>query len=239
MAIVVGAARGIGAAVVWELAARGRSIVGVDVLPDVVGTVADATSDGTALVGDATDDAVVTAALDAADQLPGRLDCLVYLAFRQENVPLTQMSDEDWDRAHAVTVRAAWRWSTAFASRISGPGSIVLVASVHAFRAFPGFAAYGATKAAQVSLARSLAVELGAEKIRTNVVAPGLIAVERNQHRWNDEEAAQAAARLNPLGRLGQPEDVARVVAFLASSDADFVNGACVTVDGGRSAGGW
>ncbi|WP_165367364.1 SDR family NAD(P)-dependent oxidoreductase [Phytoactinopolyspora endophytica] len=227
IAIVVGAARGIGAAVAAELSGRGRAVVGVDVHPEMSPAVR------VPVVGEATDPGTRDAAFDAARRLPGRLDSLVYLAFVQEKSPITDVarSIDLWRRTSDVIVEGALRWAGEFADRASGPASIVLVSSVHAHRVAPEESAYAAAKAALESLCRSLTVELGGSGIRCNAVAPGFIAVERNRPSWETD-----LAQRNPLRQRGRPEDVGRVVAFLTSEDAAFVNGTCLAVDGGWSA---
>ncbi|NEE04392.1 SDR family NAD(P)-dependent oxidoreductase [Phytoactinopolyspora halotolerans] len=231
IAVVVGAARGIGAAVAVELSRHGRTVVGVDVHPEMSSAVA------VPVVGDAADPGTRAAAFDAVADLPGRLDALVYLAFVQERTPIADAGRtvELWRRTSEVIVAGALGWAGEFAEHASGPASIVLVSSVHAHRVAPEESAYAAAKAALESLCRSLAVELGGSGIRCNAVAPGFIAVERNRPSWESERTT-GESRRNPLGRLGQPEDVARVVTFLASEDAGFVNGTCLVVDGGWSA---
>ncbi len=237
--VVVGAGRGIGAAVASAFAADGAAVVLVDHRSDVT-TRADQLGGGSvAVVGDGSDPEVVEQAFHSAVRV-GRLSTLVYAAAHQRPAPVLSLTPQEWDRAHDVGVKGAWlaagRFTAALRRHGGGPASIVMVASVHAYQAYPRDAAYGTAKAALVGLTRSLAAELGPLGIRCNAVAPGFIAVERNRDAWAlPEQAARHAAR-NPLRRLGRPEDVARVVGFLASGDAAHVNGVCLLVDGGELA---
>ncbi|TDE10949.1 SDR family NAD(P)-dependent oxidoreductase [Jiangella asiatica] len=239
--VVVGAGGGIGAAVVSAFAAGGAAVVLVDQRSDVAARAADLGGTSAAVVGDGSDPEVLERAVDSAAGA-GRLTTLVYAVAYQRPASVLDLTSQEWDRAHDVAVKGAWLAAGRFASAVrqqrGGPASIVMIASIHAYQAYPRDAAYGTAKAALVGLTRSLAVELGPLGIRCNAVAPGFIAVERNREAWRrPEQAARHAAR-NPLRRLGRPEDVAGVVTFLASDDAAHVNGVCLLVDGGELAAG-
>jgi NAD(P)-dependent dehydrogenase (short-subunit alcohol dehydrogenase family) len=193
------------------------------------------------VVGDATDPATVGAAMSAARATGRPVTALAYVAFAQPNGPLVEASMDDFDRAYRAGPLGAWQWSVAFAAAVppDQPAAIALIGSVHALRAVPGSSAYAMAKSALHALGRALAVELGPRGIRANVVAPGYIAVERNARlRATAEGRAELEAR-NPLGILGRPEDVAAAVSFLCSDQARFVNGVCLSVDGGSAAAGW
>lgn len=236
--MVIGAARGIGAATARSLARGGDPLVAVDIRPDVRELLAELPAGSTVVVGDAAEEETLEKAIGAAIASGHPLRTLAYLAFHQPDAAITDLSIAEWDRTHEVTVKSAWRAALRFASAVpdGSAASIVLVGSVQALHALPGNAAYATAKAALHALSRALAVELGPRGIRCNVVAPGMIGVERNAWRRASPEHAQALAAVNPLRRLGRPEDVAEVIAFLASNAAAFVNGACIVVDGGRSA---
>ena len=158
----------------------------------------------------------------------GRLDVLVNNAGVTVSKPALELDADDFDRIFGVDVKGAFFLVLAAAKRMreQGGGSIVNVTSVHEHVPRPGLALYAGAKAALGMITRSLALELGPEGIRVNAVAPGAIATERN-------EEAQALAGEIPLGRAGEPAEVAAVVSFLASEQASYVTGASYLVDGG------
>jgi hypothetical protein len=155
----------------------------------------------------------------------GGIDALVNNAGVTVAKPALELTAEDFDSIFSIDVRAAFLLSQHAARRMAAGGSIVNVTSVHEHVPRAGFALYAAAKAALGMLTRGLALEL-APTIRVNAVAPGAIATERN------EEADALAAEI-PLGRPGDPAEVASVVAFLLSDDARYMTGASVVVDGG------
>ena len=234
-AVVTGAAQGIGAAVVTELLARGATVVGVDLAEP---SRAD-DADFVAVRGDVTDPAVLDTAFEAAGELdgPGGAQILIQSAFGGTPAPLDGQPELEWERMLHVVLTAARRFDTAFFRQTgSDGGSIVHIASPHAFGAVPGYSAYAAAKAGLLALTRAAAVEFGPRGVRCNAVAPGFVPVERNRHVWSDPDVAASMLRASPLGRFPEPAEIARAVGFLASSESSFVNGACLAVDGGMTA---
>ncbi len=168
----------------------------------------------------------------------GQLDVVVNNAFWEEQASLTELSDSGWDRTVAVTLSAAMAIARSALPHLKDSGgAIVNVASGHAVASAPRFAAYESAKGGLAALTRSIAVEYGCWGVRCNVVSPGLVLSERVEQWWSASADRQRAMSASiPLGRPGRPEEIARVITFLASEEASFVNGAFVAVDGGTTA---
>ncbi|MFO6453071.1 MULTISPECIES: SDR family NAD(P)-dependent oxidoreductase [unclassified Aeromicrobium] len=176
------------------------------------------------------------AATDAIAWL-GALDSVVSNAGIILSGPLTELSVEDWDLAFNVNTRAAWLLGrVCHDSLAEGGGSMVIVASLAATAATGGMGAYSPSKAAVRMLSIQLAREWGGDGIRVNCVSPGSTATGLTSNIFADSAVREARAATIPLGRIGEPEDVADVIAFLIGPDARFVTGADVAVDGGWGA---
>ncbi|MCL6637071.1 MAG: 3-oxoacyl-ACP reductase FabG [Alicyclobacillus sp.] len=243
VAVVTGGARGIGAATAVRLAEEGAQIAVFD-LPDVactatVAAVQAAGSTALAVPCDVTDRQQVDAAFQQVVETWGKVDVLVNNAGIVRDNLLFKMTDEDWESVVAVHLRgaflctrAAQRWMVA-----QRWGKVVNVSSTSAL-GNRGQANYAAAKAGLQGLTRTLAMELGPFNINVNAVAPGFIETEMTRATATrlgltmDEFKRQAAAQI-PLRRVGQPRDVAHVIAFLCSEEASFVNGQVIYVSGG------
>ncbi|WP_431822421.1 SDR family oxidoreductase [Burkholderia sp. F1] len=248
VAMVTGAGRGIGAAIAHAFAREGAAVALVDVdLPQAC-TTADAIAreiDGARVLplhADVTQQDSVRDALAQIEASLGPLDVLVNNA--GVNVfcdPLT-MTDDDWRRCFAVDLDGVWHGCRAALPGMveRGRGSIVNIASTHAFRIIPGCFPYPVAKHGVLGLTRALGIEYAARNVRVNAIAPGYVDTQLTRDWW-DEQPDPAAARadtlaLQPMKRIGKPEEVAMTAVFLASDEAPFINATCITVDGGRAA---
>ncbi|MBN3792553.1 SDR family oxidoreductase [Burkholderia sp. Ac-20353] len=248
VAMVTGAGRGIGASIAHAFAREGAAVALVDLdLPQARAS-ADAIAhelDGARVLpvyADVADQESVRDALAQTEATFGPLDVLVNNA--GVNVfcdPLT-MTDDDWRRCFAVDLDGVWHGCRAALPGMveRGRGSIVNIASTHAFRIIPGCFPYPVAKHGVLGLTRALGIEYAARNVRVNAIAPGYIDTQLTRDWW-DAQPDPAAARddtlaLQPMKRIGKPEEVAMTAVFLASDEAPFINATCITVDGGRAA---
>jgi 3-oxoacyl-[acyl-carrier protein] reductase len=228
-ALVTGASRGIGRAIAVELARAGASVVvGYRTGQDEADAVATEIG-GRAIQADVSDAASAAALVAAA----GDVDVLVNNAGLTRDGLLARMSDEDWDTVIQTNLSSVFFTCRAVARPMMKRrgGSIVNVSSIVGVHGNPGQTNYAASKAGIIGFTKSLARELGSRGVRANVVAPGYVKTQLTD--VLPEEATTAMLAATPLGRLGDPEDVAGAVRFLASDDAAFVTGAVLLVDGG------
>ena len=232
--LVTGAARGIGRRVAQRLADEGMRVTLLDVDPTVERTAAE--MGASSLVADLADEETTRRALAAdadADGDPYWL--LVNNAGVFAKAPLLEMDLGQWDDLQRVNARSMVVVMQALAPAMiaSGRGGrVVNMASMAAKRGTPGETAYAASKAAVVALSRIAAMELGPHQITVNSICPGYVLTEMGADTRSADQVAAWAA-MSPLGRLGQPADVAAVIAFLASDDGAYITGQALNVTGG------
>jgi glucose 1-dehydrogenase len=166
----------------------------------------------------------------------GRLDILINNAGVEKKAPFWEVAEADYDHVVDVNLKGVFFATQAIVQhlmKVKRPGRIVNIISVHEDLPFTGFAAYCASKGGIRMLTRNLAVELGSLGITVNSIAPGAIATLINANLLNNKPQLEALLHQIPLGRLGQPEDVAGLAAFLVSDQASYVTGATYFIDGG------
>lgn len=232
VALVTAAAQGIGRAVAERIAAEGGSVVVTDLQQDKLDEVAGRIGDRALAVRvDVTSRADIDAAVAAAIERFGRLNVLVNNAGGCIVSSLPEDTDvAGWHRQLGLTlVSAAQCIQAALPQLLEHRGNVVTVSSINGLAAF-GNAEYSAAKAGQVSLTQNFAARFGHRGVRFNVVAPGTIRTPN----WDDQpDALERLAGLYPLGRIGEPADIAAAVAFLASDDAAWITGVTLPVEGG------
>lgn len=166
----------------------------------------------------------------------GKLDILVNNAGLEKNADFLDVTEEDYDKVLDVNLKGVFFATQAFAKHLKEtqrPGKVINISSVHEELPFPHFTAYCASKGGLKMMMRNLAIKLAPLGIAVNNVAPGAIETPINKSLLEDKEKLSGVLKNIPLGRLGKPEDVAGLVAFLASPDADYITGSTFYVDGG------
>lgn len=236
-AIVTGGSKGIGAAIANRLARDGFAVTvnyghDRDAADAVVAEIERAGGRGIAVMADIGDRGGMATLFDAAEQAFGGVDVLVNNAGTMPLSPIAELDDDQFDRLVAINLGGVFRGMREAARRMRDGGRIVSFSSSVVGLYQPTYGAYAATKAGVEAMSHILAKELGPRGITVNAVAPGPVETELFTRGKSDEQIA-AIARMNPFGRLGQPDDIAAVVAFLASPDSGWINGQTIRANGG------
>ncbi|KUZ72162.1 3-ketoacyl-ACP reductase [Burkholderia ubonensis] len=237
VAIVTGASRGIGATIARRLARDGFAVAinYASGAADADALAAELAREGgraVAVRGDVSKADDVRRLYDAVEQQLGKVDVLVNNAGILKTAPLAETSDELFERTFAINVGGVFNMLREAAARMNDGGRIVNLSSTTLALNLPGYAIYNGTKAAVEAFTRVFAKELRGRRITVNCVAPGPVATELFLNGKTDEQIAQFA-KMPPLERLGQPDDIAGAVAFLAGPDGAWVNAQVLRANGG------
>lgn len=238
VAIVTGAAQGIGQGIAERLSSEGAQVVIADIDRErgqqTAAALAETGERAVFIHADVTNEDDVARLVSETIPTFGRIDILVNNAGASPRRPFTSLSLAEWRALIDLNLTSMFLCAQSVLPHLVHPGaSIVNIASLHAFLTVPGLSAYAAAKGGVVALTRSMAIEF-APVVRVNAVAPGVIETEAWFSAVEDVEAArQHRLPFHPLMRLGQPADIAAAVAFLASEDAAFITGITLAVDGG------
>lgn len=239
LAIVTGAARGIGRAIVLELLKQGRKVAGLDLnaeqLADLEKVVADAGYSVITQCIDITQTDKLTQTLEQLAEEHGGIGILVNNAGITRDRLMIQMDDDDFDKVIAVNLRAAF-----VATRVAARsmvrnkfGRLVHISSVAGVMGQAGSANYAASKAALIGMSKSIAREVGKKNVTSNCIAPGFIMTDMTA--ILPDVVKEEAKKVIPVKKFGTPEDIARAVAFLASDEAGYITGQVLCVDGGMA----
>jgi NAD(P)-dependent dehydrogenase (short-subunit alcohol dehydrogenase family) len=239
-ALVTGAQQGIGKAIALALAREGADVAinyldGEAMAADVAASVRALGRRAVLLQGDVASSGAPARLVDATVVAFGKIDIMVNNAGVFPRVPFLEMTEKDWDFVHSINLKAGFFCAQSAARSMVAAGTggtIINLASSAIFGASPRGVHYAASKGGVVSMTRAMALELAPSRIRVNAIAPGLTDTAQPRYGSTEAELAERAAAM-PLGRMGQPEDIANVAVFLASEKSAFMTGQTVHANGG------
>lgn len=241
VALVSGAGTGIGAATAKQFAAEGAKVMICgrrrEPLEAVVNEIAAQGGTAAWTQADVTDEHAVERAVQATVERFGGFDIIVNNAVNYTWGLVDQVNTDDWHKCLRGSLDVAF-FGTRAALRVMktrGGGAIVNIGSVAGLLGSPGLAAYGAAKAGVINFSRAVALEGAADNIRVNVVIPGVVWSEGTREALNSPTVAEGTARSVPMRRIGEPQEVANAILFLASDEASYITGQSLVVDGGKT----
>lgn len=238
VALITGAASGIGRATACLFAREGAKVVAIDISESggraTVDSISEASGEAIFVKTDVGRKEEIESLIQTCIDHHGRVDILHSNAAAYALGSATEITEGDWDRTLDVCLKATWRLARGVLPNMlsHGGGVIVITGSVHAIRGYPGHTAYQAAKGGLLALTRSLAADF-APTVRVNTILPGAVVTGL----WGSisQEERSKIAKMCPLRRNGQPEDIAQVALFLASDMSSYMTGSCLVVDGGLS----
>ena len=249
-ALVTGASSGIGAGVARALGAAGAAVavnyvVNPDAADAVVRDIQTGGAEAMAIKADVSREDDVQAMFQEMFARWGTIDILVNNAGLQKDAPFTEMTLEQWNTVMGVNLTGMFLCAREAAREMirrgirpdvsRAAGKIICISSVHEVIPWAGHVNYAASKGGVKLFMQSLGQELAPHRIRVNSIAPGAIQTPINRDAWETPDALHALLKLIPYGRIGQPEDIGKAVAWLASDDADYIHGQTIFVDGGMT----
>jgi NAD(P)-dependent dehydrogenase (short-subunit alcohol dehydrogenase family) len=239
-AVVTGSSRGIGRSIAQTMAGMGARVVissrKGEACEPVAAGIRDKGGEAVVIPCNISRRDEVEALISGAQQKLGPIDILVCnAAVNPYYGPLGEIPDEAFDKIMGANVKSnLWLCSLAIPGMAErGGGSVIIISSIAGIRGTEMIGAYGISKAADFALARNLAVEWGPRNVRVNCIAPGLVKTDFARALWEDEKALERRNRATPLRRIGSPDEIGGVAAFLASPAASFITGQVIVADGG------
>lgn len=239
VAIVTGAGSGIGRAIAQEFAKEGAKVVVADyneaTAVETVQLISSVGGQAVVSKTDVSDEKQIQAMVQLAVSNFGGLDILVNNAGVALMADLMNTTDEIWQKTIDVDLKGVFLGIRAAVPEMEkrGKGKIINTASIAGLVGFQGITAYCAAKGGVVNMTREVALDLASKKINVNAIAPGVIKTNMTSDLLKDEKTAQGMLAQTPIGRLGEPEDIAHLAVYLASDESDFVTGQIIAIDGG------
>lgn len=243
VALITGASRGIGRSVALAFGRAGAKVVvssrKLEAVEVVAGEIAAAGGQALAVQAHVGESSQVAALVAQTIDAFGRVDIAVNNAATNPHFgPVLSADEEQWDKILDTNAKGVFRVCKAVVPHMEaqGAGKIINLVSIAGLRPSPGMGLYSISKAAIIALTQILAVELGPANIQVNAIAPGVIKTKFSQVLWQTPQISESILSRMPLGRFGEPEEVASLALYLASSAADYVTGAVFVIDGGLNA---